>query len=778
MIIALLVACETAPETPVEAAPAKKPDVVVITLDTLRADRLGAYGYTKARTETLDRLATEGMRFENAFSVLPLTIPAHASLFTGLFPFHHGIRSNGDNVLADSFTTLAEQFRAAGYATGGSVSAFVTTRQWGFAQGFDAYFDEMPERDENARKDSNYWHLERPGNLVVDEALAWLSMIDRQKPVFLWVHLYDAHFPYRPPAAYELEEENRPYDGEIAFLDDQVQRLVEAFHGRDTITAIVGDHGESLGEHGELTHGLYAFPSTQHVPWIVHGTGIKPQVVQAPVSSVDFAPTLLALSGLPIPSGLDGHVQPGGATLPYAETYQLVDRFGIAPHRVVVEGSLMYLGTPRPELYDYVADPGATTDLAASRPDDLSRLGGRLEALGALPPGKAAAGAEADADTLAALAALGYVASAATTTDPATLPDPKDHAEFLRGVLELDRPNRRGGADDALTEIDRLLALKPDAFDLRRRKSQALKRLGSAAAATAFDEETARIFPDDPRVWLQLATLASMEQDFEAALGHAERALALDAHNAAARELAVEAQFRLGRDERAIEQGMAWIAEDRRNFGLAATLGRYWLSKREYAKAEQFLRIAVSGPNPRMGARLRLAALAVAAGADHDGIQLLLAEVADYPGNAAARLALARIYAEDRQYLEQLPHIRAAARMLPGRPDVQLALAQCQFNLGDYGSARRVLQHAMAQWPDDPDIVLLHANLLSKEGKKAEGEVQWQRAKVLNDARLATSEAERAKAEAAAGAKPTEAGPDPASRPPANTVASPTGTPR
>ncbi|MBM4391543.1 MAG: sulfatase-like hydrolase/transferase, partial [Deltaproteobacteria bacterium] len=735
MILALLVACETSPPTPSASAPARRPDVVVVTLDTVRADRLGAYGYAKARTDTLDRLAAGGLRFENAFSVLPLTIPAHSSLFTGLYPFHLGIRSNGDNVLADSFTTLAEHFRSAGYATGASVSAFVTTRQWGFAQGFDAYFDEMPEREEGKRKDSNYWHIERPGNVVVDDALAWLAMVDREKPVFLWVHLYDAHFPYRPPAAYELEEENRPYDGEIAFLDDQVQRLVDAFSGRDTITAIIADHGESLGDHGELTHGLYAFPSTQHVPWIVHGPGVEPRVVKEPVSSVDFSPTILTLAGLPVPTGLDGHAQPGGTTVPYAETYQLVDRFGIAPHRVLVEGNLLYLGTPRPELYDYVADPGTATDLAASRPDDLARLGKQLEALGASPPGQGAAAAEADADTLAALAALGYVATAAPTVDPATLPDPKDHAEFLRGVLGLDRPNRRGGGDDVMGEIDRLLALKPDAFDLRRRKSQALKRLGNGAAAAAFDEETARIFPDDPRVWLQLATLASIEQDFESALGHAERALLLDGTSAAARELVVEAQFRLGRDERAIEQGMVWMAEDRRNFGLAASLGRYWLSKRDYAKAEQFLRIAVSGPNPRMGARLRLAALAVAAGARHDGIKLLLAEVADYPGNAAGRLALARVYAEDGQYLEQLSHVRAAARMLPARPDVQLALAQCQFNLGDYGSARRVLDHALAQWPDDADIVLLHANLLSKEGKKAEGQLQWQRAKTLNDAR-------------------------------------------
>ncbi len=761
MILALLVACETTPETPAEAAPAKKkPDVVVLTLDTVRADRLGAYGYAKARTDTLDRLAAGGLRFENAFSVLPLTIPSHASLFTGLYPFHHGIRSNGDNVLADSFTTLAEQFRAAGYATGASVSAFVTTRQWGFAQGFDAYFDEMPERDESKPRDPNYWHMERAGDLVVDDALAWVSMVDKEKPVFLWVHLYDAHFPYRPPAAYQLEEENRPYDGEIAFLDDQVQRVVEAFAGRDTVFSIVGDHGEALGDHGELTHGVYAYPSTQHVPWIINGPGVRPQVVKEAVSSVDFAPTLLSIAGLPVPDGLDGHAQPGGATLPYAESYQLVDRFGIAPHRAVVDGNLLYVGTPTPELYDYVADPKASTDLAASRPEDVARLAARLESLGASPPGINPV--NADAETLAALAALGYVSAPSAPVDMAKLPDPKGYADFLKGALDLERPNRQAAPEAVLAEVDRLLALKNDAFELRRRKSGLLKKLGRPGDASRFDEETAALFPDDARVWMQLAVAAQMEGDHEGALANAERALALDPRDAGAREVAVEAQLRLGRDEKAVEQGMAWMAEDERNFGLAATLGRYWLAKREYAKAEKYLKIAVSGPNPRLGARLRLAALALASGARQEGTQLLLDEVKDYPGNVAARLALGRVYAEDRNYLDQLPQIRMAARALPDRPDVQLALAQCHFNLGDYVTTRKAIDALLARWPEDPDIILLNANLLSKEGKRAEGEVQWQKAKALNDARVKQAVAEGRMADPGAPQAPA-----------ANTVASP-----
>lgn len=756
MIFFLGMACTTSEAPAPTAAPAARPDVVVVTLDTVRADRIGAYGYAGARTDTIDQLAASGLRFEHAFSVLPLTIPAHASLFTGLYPFHHGIRANGDNVLAESHLTLAEQFKAAGYATGASVAAFVTTRQWGFAQGFDAYFDEMPETDSESGRDRNYWHTERSGDKVVDDALAWLSMIDKQKPVFLWIHLYDAHFPYQAPAAYQSQEQDRPYDAEIAFVDDLVGRVTSAFSGRDAIFALVADHGESLGEHHELTHGVYAYPSTQHIPWIVSGSGVSPRVVKEPVSSVDFAPTLLALAGLPELPGVDGRAQPGKGAVPYAESYQVSDRFGLAPHRVVADGNLLLVGTPRPELYDYVADPGAKTDLAAGRPDDVARLRAVLEGLGATPPGTG--GTEADADTLAALEALGYVSAPANAKDPSTLPDPKDYAEFLRGALALDRPKRNADLETTVAKIDALLAMKPDAFELRRRKSTMLKRLGLRGDAERFDLETAALFPDEPRVWSQLAVAAAMEGDFTAALEHGEKALTLGTPDDATREIVVDAMFRLGKEADALERGSLWMSEDPRNYGLAAVMGRYWLTKREYAKAEQFLRVAVAGPNPRLGARLRLAALAIAAGARADGIKLLLAEVKDFPGNVQARRAIARVYAEDGDYLSQLEHQRFIARAQPNEPLAQFDLAQCQFNLADYAGARRTLDVALAKWPDDADLVLLHANLLAKEGKREEGQAVFTRAQALNQARIEAAKARNADAAKAAAEQAPTAG--------------------
>ena len=713
-------------------APAR-PDVVVITLDTTRADRLGAYGHVQAQTDAIDALAAGGIRFARAYSVLPLTIPAHATLFTGLYPFHHKIRDNGAGVLAPEFTTLAELFQAAGYATAGSAAAFVTTRQFGLAQGFDAYFDQMPARlDQGALGASNYWHTERSGELVVNDALAWLASTPSEKPVFLWLHFYDPHFPYAPPEAYAARVPGRPYDGELAYVDDQVARVVEAFAGRSAIFSLVGDHGESLGEHDEGEHGLYTYDSTQHIPWIISGAGVSPAVVDAPVSSADFAPTLLSLAGLPVPEGIDGHVQPGGTTVPYAESYQMVDRFRIAPHRMVVEGSLKLVAKPKPELYDLGVDPGEKTNLAAGRPDDVKRLLGVLEGLGADPPGGDAG--PVDAATLAQLQALGYMPGSSGGVDPFSLPDSSDYADFLKSVDQLSR-NRGLGPAAVEERLDALLKLKPDAYELRMRKSRSLAKRDQTAQARTFVEETARLFPDDARPFVQLAAMALEDGDAGRAIEYTGRALDISPTDRLAREIVFEAQLREGLTTDAIAAGTVWFEEAPANVGLAAALGRFWLFQRDYAQAETYLRAAIAGANPRPGARVQLAALAVATGRRPEGMALLDAELGDFPSSLEARRALSKIYADDREYAAQVAQVEELVRLQPGNARALLEHAQCLFNLSDYVGARRPLNAALALAPDDADVVLLHANLLAKEGKADEGAKVFERAKVLDHAR-------------------------------------------
>ncbi len=756
MLLLTIVACswfggDPKPATPSAGEPlGYKPDVVVITVDTTRADRIGAYGYRDGKTDTMDALAAAGIRFEHATSPLPLTIPSHATMFTGLFPFHHGIRSNGDNVLGTDFTTLAERLKDDGYATGASVAAFVTSRQWGFAQGFDAFFDQLPEKDEappspegGGGPGHNFWHDERPGDLVVDDALNWLAGQSAEKPVFLWVHLYDAHFPYIDHASQGDTFKERPYDGEIAFVDDQIGRLVEAFEGRRVLWSVIGDHGESLGEHGESTHGLYTYDATARVPWILSGAGVSPGVVREPVSSADLTPTLLRILGLPIPDGLDGKPQPGSPTVPFAESYQLAERFRLAPHRAIVDGTLKFIDLPKPELYDLATDPGERTNLAADRPAEVTRLRAVVAGLNAAPP--SGSKAQLDADTVGQLAALGYVTGDSENIDYATLPDPKDFQEFLNRVNRLDFVTRKQGVEGALVELDALIAMKPDAFELRMRKLPLLARAGRNDEAKAFLEETAKLFPDKARVWVILAGTALRDNNVKLALEMAQRGVAADPRDPAAQEAEVEALFRLERADEAVKSALVYMGMNASNYGVAALLGRHYIGTRDLKNAETYLRIAVSGPNPRRAARSQLALLAIAAGARVDAYTLLEAEVKDYPGNRLARRMLARLYGEDQRWLDQKSHLEFLLRAEPTDARAMLNVAQCLFNLADYAGARKVLTDALASAPEEPDVLLLHANLLAKEGKREEGRAVFEKANAINEKRVREAEKKGAK---------------------------------
>ena len=244
-------------------------NLLVITLDTTRADRLGAYGWPQSATPALDRIAAEGVLFEQAVSPAPLTLPAHSSLFTGKYPPHHGVRDNGGFFLDERETTLAERLKARGVKTGGFVGAYVLDRTWGIGQGFDTYFDNFDLSKFDAPSLSE---VERPANEVADRALAWLETAKSSR-FFGWIHFYDAHSPYEPPEPYRTRFADRPYLGEIAFVDSQVARIrafLEAERLLDrTVVVVLGDHGESLGDHGEGTHGFFVYESVLHVPLMI-----------------------------------------------------------------------------------------------------------------------------------------------------------------------------------------------------------------------------------------------------------------------------------------------------------------------------------------------------------------------------------------------------------------------------------------------------------------------------------------------------------------------------
>jgi len=410
--------------TPPPASAAR--NLVLITIDTLRADRVGAYGYAPARTPTMDRLALEGARFSRAFATAPITLTSHASLMTGRYPAGHGARHNGMRLDLKT-PTLAGALSQAGFATGAFVAAFPLDRRFGLIKGFQTYSDRMPRVGDG--RPAN----ERPGRTVADEALAWLDR-HRGQRFFLWVHLFEPHAPYGDAAARGRRSAQARYDDEIAEADMQAGRVVAAL-GPDraaTLIVVAADHGEAFGEHGEIGHSIFVYDTTLRVPLLMAGAGVpKGRTIDGPVSLIDVAPTVLRLLGVPPldADGIDLGPAIGGAPVPardlYAESFAPLLDFGWSPLRTIRSDAWKYIAAPKPELYDIVQDPGETHDAVKA---DGARAAALQAKVTRYSGPDVIARPDVDPETRARLLALGYTAGSASPAGTSR-PDPKDRRD-------------------------------------------------------------------------------------------------------------------------------------------------------------------------------------------------------------------------------------------------------------------------------------------------------------------------------------------------------------
>lgn len=417
-----------------------RPNVLLVTLDTTRADRIGPWNTQPNLTPHLDELAAAGIVFERAYAPVPLTLPSHASLMTGLYPPEHGLRVNsGLHRLSDGVPVLAEVLRQRGYRTGAFVGSFVLDRRFGLDRGFDVYDDRMEEAHGPTPGDA-HGHKMRIGERVVDAALNWLHG-SRRKPFFCWVHLFDPHTPYsHREQIFGDRFQERPYDAGIAYVDLQVRRLWDDLRARrldqETLIIVVGDHGESLGEHGERTHGFTLYNATVHVPLIIRRPGPPAAVrrVSTPVSIVDLYPTLIeelapetkiACSGRSLLPACTGGALP--AIPLYAESNHPFEEAGAAPLRGLITERWKYVRSPRPELYDLAHDPQEEQNLATDRREDLAWLESQLKDLESSFRVGEAAPMVATPHELRTLASLGYAGGGATPSIEASRwPDVKD----------------------------------------------------------------------------------------------------------------------------------------------------------------------------------------------------------------------------------------------------------------------------------------------------------------------------------------------------------------
>ena len=583
------------------AAAAGPPNILLVTLDTTRADHLGAYGRVAARTPTLDALASSGVLFEHAVTPAPTTLPAHVSVMTARNPMAHGVRNNG-LPLGDGVPTLAAALHDAGYRTGAFVSAFVLDKRFGLARGFDVYDDGLDSPTGRATD-----AVERRGDRTVGAAAAWLATTSR--PFFLWVHLYDPHDPYQAPAPFAEAFAQSPYDGEIAFVDSAVGTLLGSLdtHGMaaNTIVAVVGDHGESLGEHGEATHGMFVYDAAMRVPLLLKwptslpsGTRVAPLV-----RTIDLAPTLLELAGRPpLPGAAGTSLMPlvrGTVTahvpaIAYGETYFPQLFMNWAPLRSIREGSWKFIEAPELELYDLASDSAEATNLAAREPDRVGRMRRALHALAAAEE-RAQDSAGPDRETMRKLAALGYVGGGATTAvaDPLTRPDPK----AMIGVF-----NQLRTANTALDagNVDEAARIARAALASDRTNAFAMLILGKAERARGRYREAAVQFRGylmqvplsaDAHHWLAICHLQL--GDLESALAEVETALAIDHEFAEARTLRGDLLAATGRVEEGLHDLRAAVNLDPDRPAAHIALGRTLMRTGDAGEAAAQFRYAI-----------------------------------------------------------------------------------------------------------------------------------------------------------------------------------------
>jgi arylsulfatase A-like enzyme/Flp pilus assembly protein TadD len=440
--IAAMPACKSSEQN--EPTRLRSLNLVLVTIDTLRADRLGCYGYAKVETPVLDALAQRGALFENAVTQTPLTPPSHASMFTGLNPNVHGVRNTGGFVLQSSFTTLAEILQQQGWDTAAFVAASVLKRLFGFHQGFAVYDDQMPKPDpsQQARE-----HPERPASQVVDRAIQWLNN-QSGKPYFLWVHVFEPHLPYEPPGEFAKRYKDRPYDGEVAYTDQQLGRLFDAVSKKspadNTLIAVLSDHGESLGEHGEYTHGIFLYEEALHIPFILAGPGIAGGTrVKQQARTIDLLPTLMELMGGNAPPDIQGtSLVPAlsGKDVPttysYAETLYPKMNMGWAELRAIRTSRWKYIKAPKSELYDLEQDPDEATNVIDRHPAEVQQLEKELHAAG-----KASEKVQTnllDEKTMSQLQSLGYLSGFSSREYELTGKgvDPKERVAVLKTLQD------------------------------------------------------------------------------------------------------------------------------------------------------------------------------------------------------------------------------------------------------------------------------------------------------------------------------------------------------
>ncbi|OGD21191.1 MAG: hypothetical protein A2W03_10465 [Candidatus Aminicenantes bacterium RBG_16_63_16] len=672
-----------------------KPNVILITLDTTRADRLGCYGYGGARTPNLDALAARGILFEQAATSSPLTLPAHCSIMTGMYPTYHGVRINGNAALSEEQTTIAEVLSKQGYTCGAFIGAFVLDGRWGLNQGFQHYDDQF---DLKKYKHLDLGAIQRPGNLVMDAALGWL---DGQKgnPFFAWIHLYDPHTPYEPPEPYRSEFGRGGlaglYDGEIAFMDEQIGRCVTWLEknglDKNTVLVLIGDHGEGLGSHGEGTHGYYIYEYALHVPFIVVTPfeTLRGLRVASQVRAVDVFPTLLELAGAAPPSMtqgpslLDLMFRPGKKVVApaYAESMSPNLQFGWSALHSLRTPRYKYIDAPLAELYDLSRDAEEQTNLLAQAPDIARKMKADLDRLmaetsrGAPTP----QAANLDKETMERLTALGYVGGPVSAKKPSgrgPLADPKDKFPVFQAVTAAGELILENKYAEAAARVEAALRDEPMIPQALLILSTCYVELGRKGEAKAKLELILKEDPESIQALISMANILLEEKKNEDVIALCKQTLALDERNTQAYTLIGEiylGELKYGEALPFLEKALETQPKITRN---RLTLGACLVGLGQYDRAEAELK-QVIGDAPKFPlAHYNLGLLYEEQGRLEQARAEYSEEVANFPGEFKARFNLGKVLFKLGDRPGSLEQMREVVKLTPKLAEGHLLLAR------------------------------------------------------------------------------------------------------
>lgn len=669
------------------------PNVVLFTLDTTRADHLGAYGYQDIKTPTIDALAQGGVLFRRAISPAPITLPSHSSIMTGLYPPSHGVRDNGTFVLPEEMMTLAEILHNDGYATGAFVGAAVLERRYGLTQGFDVYDDDFSQ----GRRRQLFMYAERQCEQVVSSALRWVEQ-HKNAPFFTWLHFYDPHAGYDPPEPWVTEYEGHLYDGEIAYTDHCIGTFIDALRHwglwQETLIILTSDHGESLGEHGEKTHGLFIYDATVHVPLIFHAPTRLPagRVVREVVRLVDILPTVLSVLRKPIPQALDGGSLVGlirghreEPRTAYSEALLPKYHYGWAELKGITTQAWKLIDAPKPELYALLQDPKELVNVHERESRRFRELKKTLTSLAKLGGGPEAR-LELDPQTAERLRGLGYVwmPEREEVRNGDSSPDPKDmiytheHVQQGRDFLRQDR------FDEAIAEFQAVVAANPRSM------------------STYFDIASAYLEKGDP----------------EPARQAMAQVLSLDSQNARAYTMMGIIEGRLGNFAAAFPLLQRAMDLNPRQVDAAIAAAGLWEQKGELEKAETVIRKALQLIPTHTNALSRLGSILLTKGDVKGAEEHLKAALKGDPFDGPTHRTLGVLYDQAGRLEEALREYQEALRSNNRLADVHHAIGIIYTKQGKFDQAEVQTKEALRIDPKYVDAFISLGIIYDRKGLK------------------------------------------------------------